>query len=56
MTVLLLDERWPDLIPMEALARVTQPVTYTGELPVKVRWNFGGDLVTKIDLRASAPS
>ncbi|MCQ9345538.1 MazG nucleotide pyrophosphohydrolase domain-containing protein [Corynebacterium phoceense] len=48
MTVLLLDERWPDLIPMEALARVTQPVTYTGELPVKVRWNFG-DLVTKID-------
>ena len=40
MTVLLLDERWPTQIPMEALRRVFRPVSYTSEVPVKVRWDL----------------
>ena len=40
MTVLLLDERWPTQIPMEALRRVLRPVSYTSEVPVKVRWDL----------------
>lgn len=46
--MVLLDERWPTLIPMEAHGVLAQPVVYTGEIPVKVRWNFG-DLVTATD-------
>ena len=45
MTVLLLDERWPTLIPMQAHGRLAGPVSFTSEVPVKVRWNFS-DLVT----------
>ena len=48
MSVLLLDERWPTLIPMEVHDALAEPVTYTGEIPVKVRWNFG-DLVSRVD-------
>lgn len=48
MTVLLLDPRWPSLIPMEAQGKVSNPVSYTGEIPVKVRWNFG-DHVERVD-------
>lgn len=44
MTVLLLDDRWPSLIPLEAYGRLSGPVSYTDEIPVRVRWNFG-DLV-----------
>ena len=40
MTVLLLDERWPTLIPMEAHGALLGPVSFTGEVPVRVRWNF----------------
>ena len=44
MTVLLLDDRWPSMIPLEAYGRLAGPVSYTDEVPVTVRWNFG-DLV-----------
>ncbi|AGF71974.1 MazG nucleotide pyrophosphohydrolase domain-containing protein [Corynebacterium halotolerans] len=44
MTVLLLDDRWPSMIPLEAYGRLAGPVAYTDEVPVNVRWNFG-DLV-----------
>ncbi len=48
MTVVLLDERWPTLIPLEAYSRMMHPVIYTGELPVKVRWNLG-DIILSTD-------
>ncbi len=44
MTVLLLDDRWPSMIPLEAYGRLAGPVAYTDEIPVNVRWNFG-DLI-----------
>ena len=40
MTVLLLDPRWPTLIPMEAVGKLQGPVVFTDEVPVKVRWDF----------------
>lgn len=40
MTVLLLDDRWPTLIPMEAFGQLSGPVVFTDEVPVHVRWNF----------------
>ncbi|NLF90261.1 MAG: nucleoside triphosphate hydrolase, partial [Corynebacterium marinum] len=40
MTVLLLDDRWPSLIPLEAHGRLGGPVEFTEEVPVRVRWNF----------------
>lgn len=40
MTVLLLDDRWPSLIPIEAYGRLGGPVEFTEEVPVRVRWNF----------------
>ncbi|MDO5668533.1 MAG: MazG nucleotide pyrophosphohydrolase domain-containing protein [Corynebacterium sp.] len=40
MTVLLLDDRWPDLIPLEAFGRLGGRVEFTDEVPVKVRWNI----------------
>ena len=50
MTVLILDDRWPTLIPLEAHGRIENPVTFTGEVPIAVRWNFdsliSGDDVT----------
>ncbi|WP_165241951.1 MazG nucleotide pyrophosphohydrolase domain-containing protein [Corynebacterium lizhenjunii] len=45
MTVVLLDPRWPTLIPLEAYSRVAHPISYSGEVPVAVRWNFG-DLIS----------
>lgn len=46
MTVLLLDQRWPTMIPMELVALVKSPLRYTDEVPIKVRWNLG-DLVSQ---------
>lgn len=40
MTVLILDERWPTLIPLEAHGRLHSPVSFTGEVPIAVRWDF----------------
>ena len=48
MTIVLLDERWPSLIPMEAHAKLAHPVAFTGEVPVSVRWNFD-ELVARTD-------
>ena len=45
MTVLLLDERWPTMIPMQAYGKLRGPVHFTGEVPVSVRWNFSDLLV-----------
>ncbi|MCZ9293397.1 MazG nucleotide pyrophosphohydrolase domain-containing protein [Corynebacterium meitnerae] len=41
MSVLVLDPRWPDMIPLQAAVGVQSPVAYTDEVPVSVRWNFG---------------
>ncbi|MGX4761637.1 MazG nucleotide pyrophosphohydrolase domain-containing protein [Corynebacterium minutissimum] len=40
MTVLLLDPRWPTMIPLEAHGKLLGPAVFTDEVPVKVRWNF----------------
>lgn len=40
MTVLLLDDRWPTLIPLEAMGRLGGPLEFTDEVPVSVRWNI----------------
>lgn len=48
MSVLVLDPRWPDMIPLHAAVEVLGPVSYTDEVPVSVRWNFG-DLVSAED-------
>lgn len=40
MTVLVLDARWPTLVPMEAYGRIENPVVFTGEVPIAVRWDF----------------
>lgn len=45
MTVVLLDERWPTLIPMEALGQLRGPVSFTSEVPIAVRWNFADAVV-----------
>lgn len=60
MTILLLDPRWPTMIPMEARGRVLAPVVFADDIPVSVRWNFDdhidgedpagrGTLVTFVD-------
>ncbi|WP_288831399.1 MazG nucleotide pyrophosphohydrolase domain-containing protein [uncultured Corynebacterium sp.] len=54
MTILVLDPRWPDMIPLGVASRITGPVEYTSEVPVSVRWALadvpagaaGGWLVT----------
>ena len=40
MTVLLLDPRWPTMLPMEVYGKLRGPAVFTDEVPVKVRWNF----------------
>ncbi|QGU06856.1 Nucleoside triphosphate pyrophosphohydrolase [Corynebacterium occultum] len=44
MTVLLLDARWPTMIPVDALAALSGLLSYTEEVPIPVRWHLG-DLV-----------
>lgn len=54
MTILVLDPRWPDMIPLGVVSRIRGPVEYTSEVPVSVRWALadvatgesGGWLVT----------
>lgn len=41
MTVLLLDPRWPTQIPMEGVVALRAPISYTGEVPISVRWHVG---------------
>lgn len=38
MTVLVLDPRWPDMIPLNIAARIEGPVEFTSEVPISVRW------------------
>lgn len=45
MTVLLLDARWPTLIPLHAVGRLSGPVSFTDEVPISVRWDFDALLV-----------
>lgn len=40
MMILVLDPRWPDLIPQQAIGRILAPVEFSPEVPVTVRWNF----------------
>lgn len=40
MMILVLDPRWPDLIPQKAIGRILAPVEFSPEVPVTVRWNF----------------
>lgn len=40
MTILVLDPRWPDMIPLAAATNLEGPITYTDEVPVSVRWNL----------------
>ena len=37
-TVLLLDPRWPSLIPLHLAGRICGDVAFTAEVPVSVRW------------------
>ena len=41
MTILVLDPRWPDLIPLAAVDRFEGPISYTDDVPVSVRRNLG---------------
>lgn len=40
MTVVLLDPRWPTLIPAQARGKILAPVTFHWEVPVSLRWDF----------------
>lgn len=41
MIVLLLDARWPSMIPFELVGKLRGSLRFTDEVPVKVRWNLG---------------
>ena len=41
MIVLLLDPRWPTMIPFTLLSQLRGRVDFTDEVPVQVRWNLG---------------
>ena len=38
MAILVLDSRWPDMIPLSVVSRLAGPLEYTSEVPVSVRW------------------
>ncbi|MCQ9343966.1 MazG nucleotide pyrophosphohydrolase domain-containing protein [Corynebacterium kozikiae] len=40
MTVLLLDSRWPSMVPFDLLGSLQGTCTFTDEVPVGVRWNL----------------
>ncbi|QCB28099.1 MazG nucleotide pyrophosphohydrolase domain-containing protein [Corynebacterium endometrii] len=40
MSVVVLDPRWPDQIPLQAIGRITSPVEFGAEVPISVRWDF----------------
>ncbi|AKK10756.1 MazG nucleotide pyrophosphohydrolase domain-containing protein [Corynebacterium uterequi] len=39
MTILLLDARWPTMMPIAARGRILRPVSFSMEVPVSLRWN-----------------
>lgn len=38
MTIIVLDPRFPTAIPLEAASLLTGEVSYTEEVPIRVRW------------------
>lgn len=53
MSVILLDPRFPAMIPVEAVAHLRGDVSYTEEVPVRVRWviaDLGGHTVAESDV------
>ena len=53
MSVVLLDPRFPAMIPVDAVALLSSDVSYTEEVPVRVRWiiaDLGGHTVDESDV------
>ncbi len=53
MSVVLLDPRFPAMIPVDAVALLSGDVSYTEEVPVRVRWviaDLGGHVVEESDI------
>ncbi|WP_426716418.1 MazG nucleotide pyrophosphohydrolase domain-containing protein [Corynebacterium auriscanis] len=53
MSVILLDPRFPAMIPVEAVSHLRGDVSYTEEVPVRVRWviaDLGGHTVAESDV------
>lgn len=53
MTVVLLDPRFPSMIPVEAVSILSGEVSYTPEVPIRVRWviaDLGGSTVFESDV------
>lgn len=53
MSVVLLDPRFPAMIPVEAVNLLSRDVSYTEEVPVRVRWiiaDLGGHTVDESDV------
>lgn len=48
MTILVLDSRWPEMIPRRALGRILAPVEFAPEVPISLRWDFD-ELITAKD-------
>lgn len=42
MTILVLDPRWPDMLPVTIAQRITGTIEYTAEVPISVRWALNG--------------
>lgn len=40
MIVLLLDARWPTMIPYDAVPALRGTVSYTSDVPIRLRWHF----------------
>lgn len=49
MTVIVLDPRWPDQVPLGVVSQLESPVECTGEVPVSVRWALQ-DVPTRVSL------
>lgn len=50
MIVLLLDSRWPTMIPFPFMSRLNGTLRFTDEVPISVRWNLGDALPSDQDV------
>ena len=53
MTVVLLDPRFPSMIPVDAVTLLSGKVSYTEEVPIRIRWvigDLGGHTVYESDV------
>lgn len=50
MIVLLLDTRWPTMIPFPFMSRLNGTLRFTDEVPIAVRWNLGDALPSDHDV------